>query len=168
MRRRPKEDNEEQRKRLEPDVSGCCGPSDHGRQCSCSATDDDILSRNPLQPCRVHENIEEDSAGQQCGCCEVRRQPENRHCEPAQNETKDKRLEPGDFAPGNWPHRGAGHDRIDIGVVPHVEHAGGSSSRGDGKNRGRTGALLNPTSAVKTASIITRGFVRATKSDTLQ
>src|ERR1700742_4999484 len=31
----------------------------------------------------------------------------------------------------------------------------------------RTGALLNPTSAVKTASIITRGFVRATKSDTL-
>src|SRR6266567_7146239 len=32
----------------------------------------------------------------------------------------------------------------------------------------RTGALLNPTSAVKTASIITRGFVRATKSDTLQ
>ena len=33
---------------------------------------------------------------------------------------------------------------------------------------GRTGALLNPTRAVKTASIITRGFVRATKSDTLQ
>src|ERR1700754_1054494 len=32
----------------------------------------------------------------------------------------------------------------------------------------RTGALLNPTSAVKTASIITRGFVSATKSDTLQ
>ncbi len=33
---------------------------------------------------------------------------------------------------------------------------------------GAAGALLNPTSAVKTASIITRGFVRATKSDTLQ
>src|SRR3954451_11253795 len=32
----------------------------------------------------------------------------------------------------------------------------------------RTGALLNPTSAVKTASIITRGLVRATKSDTRQ
>src|ERR1700726_1296902 len=32
----------------------------------------------------------------------------------------------------------------------------------------RTGALLNPTSAVKTASIITRGFVRATKSDKLR
>src|SRR5258707_11870312 len=32
----------------------------------------------------------------------------------------------------------------------------------------RPGAQLNPTSAVKTASIISRGFVRATKSDTLQ
>src|SRR5258707_9309008 len=32
----------------------------------------------------------------------------------------------------------------------------------------RLGELLNPTSAVKTASIITRGFVRATKSGTLQ
>src|SRR5260370_3403286 len=32
----------------------------------------------------------------------------------------------------------------------------------------RTGALLNPTSAVKTASIITRGFWRATNSDKLQ
>jgi hypothetical protein len=32
----------------------------------------------------------------------------------------------------------------------------------------RIRARLNPTSAVKTASIITRGFVRATKSDTRQ
>src|SRR5258707_4385052 len=29
MRRRPKEDNEEQRKRLDPDFSGCRGPSDN-------------------------------------------------------------------------------------------------------------------------------------------
>ena len=142
MGRRPKEDNEEQRKRLEPDVSGCCGPSDHGRQRSGGTADDDVLSRSPLQPRRVHDNIKEDGAGQQCGCREVRRQSENHHCETAKNESKDKRLEPGDLAAGNWPHRGAGHDRIDIGVVPHVEHAGGSSPRGDGKNRGKSGQRI--------------------------
>ena len=125
-----------------PTVSGCCGPSDHRRQRSCGAADDDVLSRRPLQPRRVHDNIKEDGAGQQCCCREVRRQSENRHCEAAQNETKDKRLEPGDLAAGNWPHRGAGHDRIDIGVVPHVEHAGGSSPRGDGKNRGKSGQRI--------------------------
>src|SRR5216684_3544767 len=138
MGRRPKEDNEEQRKRLEPDVSGCSGPSDHGRQRSCSAADDDVLSRSSLQPRRVHDNIKEDGAGQQCGCCEVRRQSQNHHCETAKKESKDKRLEPGDLAAGNWPHRGAAHDRIDIGVVPHVEHAGGSSPGGNGNNRGKS------------------------------
>ena len=142
MRRRPKEDNEEQRKRLEPDFAGSSGPPDHRRQRSCSATDDDVLSRGSLQPRRVHDNIKEDGAGQQCGCREVRRQPENRHREPAQNETKDKRLDPGDFAAGNWPHRGAGHDRIDIGVVPHVERAGGCGPRGNGKNRGKSGQRI--------------------------
>jgi hypothetical protein len=83
--------------------------------------------------------IKQDGAGQQCGCCEIRRQCENRHCEPAQHETKDERLEPGNLAAGNWPHRSAAHDRIDIGIVPHVEHAGGSGSRGNGDNRGKRG-----------------------------
>jgi len=44
MRRRPKEDNEEQRKRLEPDVSGSSGPSDHGGQRTGGTADDDVLS----------------------------------------------------------------------------------------------------------------------------
>jgi hypothetical protein len=84
-------------------------------------------------------SIKQDRAGQQRGCCEVRRQGEDRHCETAKNEPKDKRLEPGDLAARNRPHRGAAHDRIDIGVVPHVEHAGGAGSRGNGKNRGKGG-----------------------------
>ena len=121
-----------------PTFSGCRGPSDHRRQRAGGTADDDVLSRGPLQPRRVHDNIEEDRAGQQCCCREVRRQSENRHCETAKHESKDKGLEPGDLAARNWPHRGAAHDRIDIGVVPHVERAGGSSSRGDGKNRGKS------------------------------
>jgi hypothetical protein len=33
-------------------------------------------------------------------------------------------------------------DRIDIGVVPHVEHAGGSGPCGDAKNRGKRGQRI--------------------------
>ena len=122
-----------------PTLSGCRGPADHGRQRACGTADDDVLWRSPLQPRRVHDNIEEDGAGQQCGRREIRRQGQSHHRETAKQEAKDKRLEPGNPAPGNWPHRSAAHDRIDIGVVPHVEHAGGCSPGGNGKNRGKSG-----------------------------
>jgi len=92
--------------------------------------------RSPFQPRRVDDNIKQDGARQQRGRREIRRQCENHHCEPGQNETNDERFESGDFSPWNRPHRCAGHDRIDIGVIPHVEHAGGPSPRGNGKNRG--------------------------------
>jgi hypothetical protein len=58
---------------------------------------------------------------------------------PLSTESKDKGLESGDLAAGNWPHRGASHDGVDIGVIPHVEHASRSGPGGDGKNRGKGG-----------------------------
>ena len=39
-----------------------------------------------------------------------------------------------DLAARDWPHGGASHHGIDVGVVPHVEHAGGAGSRGDCEN----------------------------------
>ena len=139
MGRRPEEDDEEQRKRLDPNFSGSRGPSDHRRQRAGGTADDDVLPRRPLQPRRVDDNIKEDRAGHQCGRCEVRRQSQNHDCNTAKDESKDKRLEPGDLAPGNWPHRSAAHDRIDIRVVPHVERASSSSPRGNGECRDKGG-----------------------------
>src|ERR1700731_2366668 len=75
----------------------------------------------PFHPGFVHKKKKKGGPTQKCSRRYVRRQRESRHCEPAQNETKNKRLESGDFSPGDWPHRCAAHDRIDIGVVPHVE-----------------------------------------------
>ena len=176
MGRRPKEDNEEQRKRLEPDFSGCRGPSDHGRQRSGGAADDDVLSRGPLQPRRVHDNIEEDRAGQQCGCREVRRQSENHHCEDRQERVQRQAPRTGRPCPGELAASrcelmtasiSASYHMLSTPAAPAPAAMARTAARVV-SGSSRTGALLNPTSAVKTASIITRGFVRATKSDTLQ
>ena len=176
MGRRPKEDNEEQRKRLEPDFSGCRGPSDHGRQRSGGAADDDVLSRGPLQPRRVHDNIKEDGAGQQCGCCEIRRQSREPTLRSRPERVQRQAPRTGRFCP-----RGIGRIAVrvmtaSISASYHMlstpaAPAPAAMARTAARvvsGSSRPGALLNPTSAVKTASIITRGFVRATKSDTLQ
>src|SRR5215475_2932897 len=134
----PKEDDEEQRKRLEPDLSGRRGPSDHGRQCAGCTADDDVLGRGPLQPRRVHYYIEEDRAGQQRGCCEVRCQSESCDCDNGKDQSEGKCLNLRDLAAGNRPHRGASHDCVDIGVVPHVQGAGGSGASCDRENCNKT------------------------------
>ena len=63
------------------------------------------------------------------------------------------------------------HHGIDIGVVPHIEHTGGAGSCGDCKNCKAPEEWIemawcntNPTSAVNTASNMTRGFISAMKS----
>ena len=155
-----------------PMLSGRRGPSDHRWQRAGGATDDDVLLRCPLQPRRVHDDIEEDRARQAA--------PPPRGWSPKQeaatattreDKSEDKRLDLRDLAAGNRPHRGASHDGIDIGVVPHVEGAGGAGARRDCENcdEGQgawsrcVGAIIDPTSAVKTASAITRGFINVTK-----
>src|SRR5215468_7055583 len=130
----PKEDNDEERKRLEPDVSGRCGPSDHWRQRAGCTTDNDVLRCDPFQPRRVHNDIEQDRTGQQGGSCKVRGHGESCDRGNGKDDSKDKRLNFRDLAAGNGSHRCASHDRVDIGVVPHVQRAGGSSAGCDGEN----------------------------------
>ena len=65
--------------------------------------------------------------------------------------------------------RRARHHRVDVGVVPHVERAGGAGADRDAQQRDKTpitgcmrpGATTSPTSAVNTTSDITRGFISA-------
>ncbi len=68
--------------------------------------------------------------------------------------------------------RRARHAGVDVGVVPHVERAGGAGADGDGRQRAMMasagcrspGASNRPVSDVKTTSDITRGFISSTKS----
>jgi len=58
----------------------------------------------------------------------------------------------------------ASHHRVDVGVVPHVEDAGGAAApartaTGPGSGSRWPGAMTSPTTEVNTASNITRGFI---------
>ena len=125
----------------------------------------------PLQPHRVHDDVEEDREGEQRCRPTLSARAKNGDCAAGKNKSEYERFGARDLAARNWTPGGASHHGIDVGVVPHVEHAGGAGSCGDGENCNRpkkrievTGAIINPTSAVKTASTITRGFISATKS----
>ena len=66
--------------------------------------------------------------------CDVGRESKNRDRAAGKDKSECKRFDRRDRAAGDRPHGRAGHHRIDIGVVPHVEHAGGASPRGDGED----------------------------------
>ena len=92
-----------------------------------------------------------------------------------EHRAEGERLVGRDAAARDGPARGALHARVDVGVVPHVEGAGGARADGDADQRDDgergmrccPGASTMPTSAVNTTSDITRGFISATKSPML-
>src|SRR4029077_15131120 len=113
---------------------GC--PANYGRNCAGRAADDNVLWRLALQPHRVHDDIEEDRKGEQGSGFDIERKSKEGHGAASKDKPKYKRFGARDFPTRNWTPDGASHERIDIGVVPHVEHTGGASARRDGENCG--------------------------------
>ena len=151
------------------------GPADHRREGAGGAADDDVLRRPPLQPHRVDEDVEGDGEGQQRAG-----HPVDEHARASATEPIASMMPKVSASSGVTRPRGMGRlavrcmQRVDVGVVPHVERAGGAGADGDAEERDDgehgmqlPGASTCPTSAVNTTSDITRGFIRATKSPTL-
>ncbi len=134
MGRGPQEHDQEQDDRFKPDVAGCRRPADRRWQRPGGAADDDVLWRAPLQPDRVHDDVEEDRESEQSRRLKVGRERQNRDRTSGKDKSECQRFPPRDRAARDWPHRGAAHDAIDVGVVPHVEHAGRPGSDGDCNN----------------------------------
>ena len=88
----------------------------------------------PLQPHRVHDDIEEDREGEQRCRFDIERESKNGDCAAGKNKSECKRFGARDPAARDRTPGRASHHGIDVGVVPHVEHAGGASSGGDGKD----------------------------------
>ena len=86
-----------------------------------------------------------------------------------EHHAEGERLVRRDAAAGDGPAGGALHAGVDVGVVPHVERAGGAGAHGDAQQRDEAEHGVQaapapapcPTSAVKTTSDITRGFIKA-------
>src|SRR5262249_46105136 len=134
MRRRPKEDNKKQDERLRRDLAGCGGPANYGWKCTPSASDDNVLWRLPLQPHRVHDDIKEDRKGEQRGGVDIERKSQDDDGAAGKNESEYKRFGARDLPARNWTTGGAGHQGVDVGVTPHIEHTSRASSGGDGEN----------------------------------
>ena len=117
-----------------PDLAGGCGPADHRRQRAGGAADDDVVRRAPLQPGRVDHDVEEDREGEQPGRHQVRGERQHDDAAGGKDEPERERFALPDPAAGQRPPRRACHDGVDVGVVPHVEHAGGSGSCRDGED----------------------------------
>ncbi len=82
------------------------------------------------------------------------------------NSAEAEHLARPDAALRDRPVGGARHDRVEVGLVPHVERAGRARADGDEDQRREAaitgligpGATTMPTSAVNTTSDITRGL----------
>ena len=118
-----------------PIVSGCRRPADHRRKRAGGAADDDVLRRPSLQPHRVHDDVEEDREGEQRRGFDIEREGKNGDRAARKDKSEYKRFGARDLAARDRTPGRASHHGVDVGVVPHVEHAGGASACGDGNNR---------------------------------
>src|ERR1700722_581335 len=134
MRWRPEKDDEKQNERLQTYVSSGRRPSDNRGQRAGSTTDDDVLTRGALQPSRVNNGIEKDRAAEQRRCGQVGRKSKKQDCAGGEGKSEHKCLDLRNLATGDRPHRRPGHERIDIGVIPHIKGASGASTRGNREN----------------------------------
>jgi len=134
MRRRPQEDDQEQDQRLEPDLAGCRRPTDHRRERTGGAADDDVLRCAPLQPHRVYDDVEEDREGEQGRRRDIDRDSKDGDRADGQDKPERACLGARDPAARNRTPDRAGHHGVHVGVVPHIEDTGGAGSRRDCEN----------------------------------
>ncbi len=136
MRRRPDEDDQEQHEGFEADAARGRGPADHRRYGAGSAANDDVLRRRALEPHRIDENVEADGEREQRSGDPIGHQPEAEHRAQRQHHAERARFLRAHQSARDRARGGARHLRVDIGVVPHIERAGGAGAGGDADQRG--------------------------------
>ena len=124
MRRRPGEDDEEQRNGAEVDRARHRHPPDHRREGARRTADHDVLRRQALQPHGVDDDVEENREGQERAGQHVDHQAQHQHRARGQHHAEAQRFRRRDGARRNRALRGALHHRVDVGVIPHVESTG--------------------------------------------
>ena len=110
--------------------------ADHRREGAGRAADDDVLRRPALQPDRVDDDVEEDREGEEGGGEPVGDKPERQHRADGKRHAEGQRLLGPDAPVRDRPLACARHQRVDIGVPPHVEAAGSPGSDRDHDERG--------------------------------
>ena len=95
-----------------PMLSGCRGPTDHRRKRAGGTADDDVLWRTPLQPHRVHDDVEENGEGEQRRGFKIDRKSKDCDCADAQDQSECKRFRARHHPAGNRAPRGTACTRL--------------------------------------------------------
>ena len=128
MRRRPQEDDREQRRGRPGDGAGDGGPADQDGEAAGRAADHDVGRGAPLQGERVHEHVEQDRARGQERRQPVDGEPEQQGRRRAEHDARGQGLGRLDAAAAGLRDqravRGAPHHRVDVPVQVAVEGVG--------------------------------------------
>src|ERR1700737_3450872 len=140
MRRCPEEDDQEQKEWPKGDAAGRRDPADHRRNRTGSPANDDVLGSPALEPHGVDEDVESDGEGKKRRGKPIHEQTHDRHRKARERYAESKRLAGSDAALRDGSTASTRHHCIDIGVVPHVERAGGAGSDRNAYQRRATAA----------------------------
>ena len=128
VRRRPEEDDQEERDRRQSQVPGRGRPADQRRDRAGGPADDDVLRRRALQPAGVDEDVEEVPDERQRRGQDVDRAGEQHERERRQREPELERVRRRHPAGGDRPRaRPLAHQRVDVAVDHVVERAGAAA-----------------------------------------
>ena len=127
MRRRPEEDNAEQQPRGQCERVGDRGPPHQSRHSTGSSADDDVLLGRPLEPERVHEDVEEAGADGQNRREQVDAGPQKGERSCLEHEAEDQRRTRGHRSRDERTPLRSIHQAIDVAIDVHVEGVGSTS-----------------------------------------
>ena len=139
VRRGPQEDQAEQDPRIDRHRARRRSPADHRRESASRAANDDVLRRRALEPHRVDDRVEEDRERQQHSSKRRRGQRHQRHRQQRHDEAEAQRVLAADQTSRNRTRDRARHQRVDVGVVPHVERASRARAERHRKHGARSG-----------------------------
>src|ERR1700732_522662 len=138
MLRRPKEDNGEKRDAREGYFARGRGIADDRRQGSGGASDHDILRGKALEPHRVDGDVEKDGEAEKRGGEPIGADAQGEHRKDGKDQAKTERVA---FIHPTRRDRAIlrpPHQRVNIGVIPHVEDARRARPGRDGEQRGES------------------------------
>ena len=128
----------EKRDAREADLARGGGVADDRRQGSRGASDHDILRRRALEPHRINDDIKEDGERKKRSGEPIGDDAEGHHRQNRQHQAKTQRILSVHPASWNWTPLRPPHQRVDIGIIPHVEGARGTGADRDREQRGKS------------------------------
>ncbi len=135
MRRRPREDDEEEQQRLERDVARDRRPAEHRRHRTGSAADHDVLRRGGLEQHGVDDRVAHERAEREPHRERVHRVPEDREAEAAHGAREEQDLRRRDRAHDGRTSARARHRRVDLLLHEAIERRGRARDQRDAHRR---------------------------------